>query len=171
MCTDRTNDALVEFFLPAKRVNKGFNVHRCHNNPKYRMDVKASNNPINYQTNVQYELRYLALIQEAFGIRREEYWSNVKYDKQSGSHGVRIVCRPDQFTRFIIWRRQAGLQNWLSDFQVRLIPSRTSLLDDFYDKVAKDTSYPLGAVKNILTAAHKLALNVPDPTILDVVDR
>lgn len=61
--------------------------------------------------------------------------------------GFWIICRPDQFARFLIYRNKAGIKNGFMDLTAELFVPETP---DYYAQLAQDHNIPRETVKAII---------------------
>lgn len=111
----------VRFFIPESRINKG---------------------KMGSQT-------YYDVLYRAFGLGRSQIVNAVTYDETAKKNGVWIVCRPSQFARFTIFRREAGIENWFSDLQATLQPATCG---DPIHRVAQKACVGVCQVRAVLRA-------------------
>lgn len=72
------------------------------------------------------------------------------------ANGFWVICREEQFARFMIYRNNAGIQNGFMDLKADIVPA----CGDIYERIASAAGVDRGVVKKVL-----LALNYSRATV------
>jgi hypothetical protein len=92
--------------------------------------------------------RFYPVLEEAFGLA--ESVARELYQRNAALDGFWIICREDQFTRFMIYRNSAGIQNGFMDLKAEIIPAS----GDVYQRIARKAGVSAEAAKSVLSVLN-----------------
>ena len=72
--------------------------------------------------------------------------------------GFWVICRPDQFARFMIFRNAAGITNGFMDLKAELLQPEK----DLYTRISDNTGVPRRQVKKVLLSLDYSGVSVAD---------
>ena len=68
---------------------------------------------------------FVDTLRKAFGLTEAEV--KILYALRQGDRddSIKLICRPSQFARFLIWRNEAGCSNSFKELGAKIVPEET----------------------------------------------